>query len=112
MKLSEMTTRQAAACMAELAVPVGNILKSDTIKAWYEDNKEEKANVIAFLSLAPLLLRDHYDDTAAIIAALSGKTKAELDEQPIGQTIADLTGCIDKDLISFFTSQPKPEQGK
>lgn len=98
--------------MAELAVPVGNILKSDTVKAWYEANKLEKVNAAVFLSLVPLLLRDHYDDSAAIIATLSGKTKAALDEQTVTQTIADLKGCIDQDLISFFTSQPKPEQAK
>lgn len=103
MKLSEMPTRQAAACMAELAVPVGNILKSDAVKAWYEANKEEKATISVFLSLIPMLLRDHYDDTAAIIAALSGKTRKELDEQPTAQTIADLKCCIDQELISFFT---------
>lgn len=112
MKFSEMTTRQAAACMAEIAVPVGNILKSETVKAWYEEHKQEQANLHAFLPLIPLLLRDHYDDTAAIIAAMSGKTKAELDSQLATQTIADLKGCMDQELFSFFTSQPKSEQEK
>lgn len=112
MKFSEMTTRQAAACMAEIAVPVGNILKSQTLKAWYEEHKQEETTLHTFLPLIPLLLRDHYDDTTAIIAAMSGKTKAELDSQPVIQTIADLKGCVDQELFSFFTSQPKSEQEK
>lgn len=104
MKLSEMTTRQAAACMAELAAPIGNLLESSALKDWYEAHKQEEVTLPGILPLVPVLLREHYDDASAIVAALTGKTRDEIDGQLIGQTIADVRDCLDDELISFFKS--------
>lgn len=109
MKLSEMTTRRAAECLCDIAAPVGRLLDSPALKTWYEQNKGESVSIHGFIPLVPVLLRDHYDDTAAIVAALTGKTREQIDNQPIMQTVHDVQESMDEELISFFRRAPVTE---
>lgn len=107
MKLSEMTTKQAAACMAELAAPIEAIAKHPKMREMLEKrNEEENASIPAVDLLAialPVLCRDCFDDTAKVLAVLTGKTAKEIASQPIRQTIRDARDVFDADLASFFS---------
>ena len=66
----------------------------------------ERVPAVAYTRLlalvAPVLLGTHLQDTAEILSALTGKSAAEVLEQPGHVTIADMRGCLDKDLLDFF----------
>lgn len=114
MKLSEMSTRQAAGCMANMIEAVAKIVKDPKVKAAFEaavKEKGEKAQQVSLITgIAPVLLREHLDDTAKIIATLMGKRIKDVLDQPIKQTIQDIKDVMDKDLVDFFASSGAQEQ--
>ena len=107
MKLSEMRTKQAAACMAELAAPVGVLLKNDAVRQYLNKAAKQEASIPvlsdALEILLPVLFRDHYEETAKILSIMTGKTPDEISEQPVKITIRDVRDTIDGELIGFFT---------
>lgn len=107
MKLSEMPTRKAAECMAELAEPFGVLLKTPAVEEYLKKaaNKEASIEMLldAFFSLLPFFLREHFDATAKILAVLTGKTPEEIGEQTFKETLVDVKGSFDGELIGFFT---------
>lgn len=115
MKLSEMSTRDAANCMADLAVPLGNIAKNPSVQKLFNEISNSKKDAVTtgidmVIVLLPALFRDNFDDTVTIISVMTGKKPAEVAEQPIGTTIRDLRGLYDSELKDFFASQPAQEQ--
>lgn len=114
MKLSEMSTRQAEECMADMIDAVGRIVEDTEIKKAFEDavlkKKAYEQKLSLMTKLPPLMLRRHMDDTAQIVAILMGKTPNEVLDQPFKQTIQDITSVMDKDLVDFFKSLGALEQ--
>ena len=114
MKLSDMTTRQAATCMADMIDAVGRIVKDTKIKEAFEKailQKRTYEQKLALLTeLPPLLLRRHLKDTAQIIAVLMDKTPDEVLDQPVKQTLEDIASSLDGELMDFFKSSDASEQ--
>lgn len=114
MKLSEMSTRQAAQCMVNLAAPIGTLVKNPAVKEYMQKayNKEATVETLmdAFAELVPIFLRDHFDEMAYIVAALTGKTPDEVGNQTILETLMDVKNSIDGEFLRFFTKSPGTEQ--
>lgn len=107
MKISEMSTQKAAACLAELVAPMAVIVKNPTVKEYFEKAKNQEATPDLFADalsvLMPVFLRDHYNEVAKVLSILTGKTITQINDQPIRQTIADAKEVFDGDLVSFFS---------
>lgn len=114
MKFSEMSTRQAAQCMVNLAAPIGTLVKNPAVKEYIQKaaNKEATIETLmdAFAELVPIFLRDHFDELASILAALTGKTPDEVGDQPAFETLMDVKNSIDGEFLRFFTRSPGTEQ--
>lgn len=110
MKISEMSTVQAAKCLCRIAEPVGRIGADEKITAYLKTLSGQKGKpLIAVLTgamsyLMPVLLDTHYDDVAEVLSAMTGKSREEIDKQKLIVTMRDAKECIDQDLIDFFTS--------
>lgn len=107
MKLSEMSTQAAAACMAELAPHIGNIIKNKDVKKYLKLYSESEMTLDTFgdmlIDMLPALLRDQFVDVTSVLAILTGKTAEAISAQPIKATIADVKSSLDRELVSFFT---------
>lgn len=114
MKLSEMSTRQAAECMADMVGAIGRIVKDAKVKEAFEKaviaKKPYEQKLLLATELPPLLLRRHLNDTAKIVSVLMGKTPEEVLDQPIRQTIEDIVNSLDGELFDFFKSSGASEQ--
>ena len=101
MKLSEMPTQQAAACMADLAAPVETIMNHPQV-ADLMSNGVNTLTVTSMIGMiarfVPVFLRDYYSETVRIIATLTGKPVTEINSQPVKVTIADVRSVWDEDL--------------
>ena len=108
MKLSEMNTREMAAALCKLTPAVERIVQDDALGEAMRQfaNSKEKTPAVAYAKLAallaPVLLDKHLDDTVTMLSALTGKDEAVIYDQPGWQTIKDIKGCLDKDLLDFF----------
>lgn len=116
MKLSEMNTKQLTKALCDLTSPIANICGDKEVmdalsvlrKVQHGESVGSIADVIA--KVVPVLLDKHYDDAVAILSALTGKSRKEIDEQSGVQTINDIMACMDGDLSTFFTpSAPMDE---
>lgn len=107
MKLSEMNTKDAAACIAELAAPLATVAKNPVVKEYFEKAKDKEASfslvMDALTSMLPVFLRDHYNEVSKVLSILTGKTTKQINDQSIRQTIADAKEVFDGDLASFFS---------
>lgn len=116
MKLSEMNTKQLAKALCELTQPVANICGDAEVMsalAVVRDMQAGKnvgciADVIA--KVMPVLLDKHYGDATAILSALTGKSREEIDRQSGMQTVTDIMTCMDGDVLNFFTSSAPTAQ--
>lgn len=115
MKLSEMPTIQAAACMVDLAAPVEKIMSHPKVAEMLESRGKTTMSVIDFakviIQLVPVMMRDYYKDMVRVVAVLTNKSTEEINAQPIKETIADIRGFWDEDLKTFFSSSAPTEQG-
>lgn len=111
MKLSEMNTQELAKTLCQIAAPIERIGTSedvnDAIKQISGDMNE--GTVLSKLStmigqIMPALLGAHFEDTVAIIAAMTGKTAQQVREQNGMQTFRDVRSFLDEDFMRFFTS--------
>ena len=117
MKLSEMTTGQAADAMVLLAEPVANIASdakiTSALNAYSKAQKSGKTVAETFGvtvgKIAPALLQSHRTDVYAIISAMTGKTPEEINQQKIMQTVADIKELWDGDMQAFFKSAATTE---
>lgn len=116
MKLSEMNTKQLTKALCDLTLSIANICGDKEVmdaltvlrKVQQGESVGSIADVIA--KVVPVLLDKHYDDAVAILSALTGKSRKEIDEQSGAQTINDIMACMDGDLSTFFTqSAPMDE---
>ena len=110
MRISEMNTKEAAACLCKIAAPVGRIGEDKALNAYLRKLNENKGKTLlevisgAMSTLLPVMLENHYADVIAVLSALTGKSAEEIEEQNILVTMRDAQGVIDKDLLDFFTA--------
>lgn len=110
MKLSEMTTGQAADAYCAMAPFIDHILRGKAAKAIFADMEQARASKenrdwIAFLltkAVVYLIGHDHRADVYGIISAMTGKTAEQIESQKITATIADVQEFADKDFRDFL----------
>lgn len=108
MKLSEMNTQQLAEALCRITPAVSRIVEDpatlEALRSFPEKGSMPQgvANIKAVSLIAPVLLGAHLHDTAEVLAALTGKSAAQILQQKGHETIKDITACLDKDLIDFF----------
>lgn len=109
MKISQMTTEQAADVLIRIAEPVANIMHDeDSIKV-LENLANGNDKPLAFIAdnlpvVVSVLVKAHRADVYEIVGALSGKPADEIASQKFTQTILDIRDCADKELVDFFGS--------
>ena len=107
MKLSEMPTRKAAECMAELAAPIAVLAKNPVVNEYIKKAAHQKATIQllsdAVAVMLPVFLRDHFDETAKVFSILTDKAPEEFANQPLKTTISDIKASVDGELIGFFS---------
>jgi hypothetical protein len=114
MKLSELTTDQAADVLCELTPYIANITgdKSllDELGKKFDSKGKSVAELYTYAAkkcavLAPLLLKDHRADVFGILAILNETTAEAIAEQKIITTIKQVVELFqDKELLDFFGS--------
>ena len=109
MKLSEMNTVQASDAILRLAQPATNIMQDDEVFKLVETMAQNTKAPLKFIAdnilpIATLACKSHRDDLIEIVAALTGKSIKAVREQRFTQTIADIKGSLDKELLDFFSS--------
>lgn len=114
MKLSEMTTDKAADALVRLAEPAAEIVNDDKVFELIKGaGKVANAGFSAQMAfilreVAPVLLKDHRGALYEVLSILTGKKAAEIAQQPITATVADIRASVDSELLSFFT----PSEGQ
>ena len=118
MKISEMTTDQAADVLVRIADPVSNIIHDEESLKVIKRLAEADTNVpVKFFAdnIAPIvmvLLKDHRSDVFEVVAALSAKSAEEVAKQKIGATVTDIQNSLDGELLDFFASLGQSRQMK
>lgn len=112
MKISQMTTNQAADVLVRIAAPASKIMHDKTTMKVLEGVAKGSNDAVKFIAenLVPvttILLKSHRMDVFEIVAALTGKTLEEVGEQNILVTISDIRDSWDGDLVDFFGSLKK-----
>lgn len=117
MKISEMDTVTLSRCLADLAVPVANLMEDKEINEAIADIGKEKGVTVLqqrgmmLRMLLPLALKKHGEDVFAVCSALTGKTVDEVRKQNGLTTLHELQDSIDKELMDFFMpSKPTAEK--
>ena len=117
MKISEMTTDDAARALVALAEPIGRICDDeDAVKI--VDAYRRSAGKPVFYPMGRIiprltghLLNNHKTDFYTIVAVLSGKKPEEIGSLPITETINILKTSYDEILAGFFTSSAAATNG-
>lgn len=118
MKISQMTTDQAADVLVRIVDPVSNIVNDEEfIKVLEKLAEADSSAPIKFLAdnLAPIVgiaLKSHKADVFEIVAALNKKTTEEVAKQKITKTIKDVMDSWDGELVDFFGSLRQSRETK
>ena len=114
MKLSELTTDQAADVLCEVTPYIANITgdKSllDELGKKFDSKGKSVAELYTYAAkkcavLAPLLLKDHRADVFGILSVLNDTTAEAVAKQNVLTTILQIRSVFkDKDLLDFFRS--------
>ena len=110
MKISEMTTNQAADVLVRIADPAANIMHdAETFSMLESISKSDATNAVTFIAdnivtIARVLLKNHRIDLFEVVAALTDKTVDDVANQKFTQTVKDLKDSWDGELVDFFGS--------
>ena len=110
MKLSQMTTDNAADALVKISANLNNILDDkevmDALKEVSKAGVSDKMNGWSLLlaKLVPLCLKVHRKDLYGIVAVLDGKTEAQVGKLKLIETLAIIKNSVDKELLDFFSS--------
>lgn len=112
MKISQMTTNQAADVLIRISVPASNIMHDSETMEVLEKLANGNDSPLSFIAdnivpVTSVLLKNHREDVYEVVAALSGKTIDEIGNQKITETIKDIKEGWDGDLVDFFASLKK-----
>lgn len=110
MKISQMTTNQAADALVKISAHTSNILDDpdmrelikDTAKTGKKDATNGWSKILT--KLVPCCLQKHREDLFAIIAALDDKTAEDVGKLKLIETLNILRESVDKELLDFFDS--------
>lgn len=116
MKISEMTTEQAAETLVRLSAPIGNICDDENlvgiIKKFHESKTE---NIRAVGRLLPevlgFALQTHKRDVYEIVGTLIGKTCDEVAKMPFAALLKEVRNSYDEVFKDFFISSIKQGSG-
>lgn len=119
MKLSQMTTDQAADVLVRISEPVGAILDDDRTKDVFVTlaGMGSDTPVIRMVSTLvtkglPLLLKYRAQETYEIISAMTGKDVKDVEKQNFLVTLSDCKDFMDKDFLDFFHFSAGAGSGK
>lgn len=110
MKISQMTTNQAADALVKISANAANILDDKDMMALIKDTGEKGVGDAAngwnmvLTRLVPMCLKAHRDDLFSIIGALDDKTAEEIGKLKLIKTLGILRDSVDKELLDFFDS--------
>lgn len=121
MKLSELSTDQAADVLCELSPYVGNIANDEevvsTIGKVMENGQEMNRYGQVMLVLGrvgdflPLLLKSHRPDVYGILSVMNERPAAEIAAQKLTDTIRQVRELFrDEEFVAFFKSSAQQEQ--
>lgn len=109
MKLSQMSSSQAADTLIRISEPVYAIMGddnlADVLKGFaeiYEKSAMVKIAGYFVAKVLPTILETHKTDCDEILSVFTGKTVDELAKENILVYINDARDILDKDLIDFF----------
>lgn len=116
MKISEMSTMQAASAMAKLSGPLSRLLKDEKLKKIIESlaGHQQDQNVVdAFADIVdvimPMLFEEHAQDTFTVVSVMCGKPLKKVQEQSFLTTMNEIREFAqDRDFIDFLASWKKP----
>jgi len=117
MKISKMTTDQAADVLVRIADPATRIMSDDEVQELFQDTVKDgvenqlKGWARVITKLVPFCLKKHKEDVYAVIAALEFKTPEEVGGWPFLTTVRVLKESFDRDLIDFFKSTADASTG-
>ena len=117
MKISEMSTMQAASALAKISGPLSRLLKDGKLKEVFENlsGHREDMNVIEAIAdvvdiVLPMLFESHAADTFAIVSVMCSKPIKEVSEQKFITTMNEIREFVqDKDFLDFLASWKKPK---
>lgn len=110
MKISQMSTDQAADVLVRIVEPVSHIMDDERIVDLLKDVSESKnvPYIKLFASMLPkivsLALESHRDDLFEIVGALDNKSFSDVKNQNVLKTTSVIIESFDKELIDFFGS--------
>nr|DAU78820.1 MAG TPA: hypothetical protein [Caudoviricetes sp.] len=114
MKLSELTTDQAADVLCEVTPYIANITGDkallDELAIKFDSKGKSVAELYTFSAhkyaqLVPILLKDHRADVFGVLAALNETTAEQIGKQKVMETIKQVGELFrDKELLDFFRS--------
>lgn len=120
MKLSELTTEQAADVLCELTPYIANITGDktflDELAKKFDAKGKSVAELYTFAAkkcavLAPVLLKDHREDVFGILSTLNGTTTDAVAKQNVLTTVLQIRAIFkDKELLDFFKSFGQEEK--
>ena len=110
MRLSEIKGSRVFDVIADIIVPISNIMEDGNAAALFKREKPEDMEPRTYAiqkmrSAVPALVRDHRDDVVAILATLKEVSPEEyLADMSMGSLIGDLYEILtDEDLLAFFS---------
>jgi len=118
MKLSEMSTDQAADVMIQVAPDIELLVNDEGLAKVLKDRvttkdpkKASKIGGIFLLQVATYLLKNHRGSTWNILGALNQKQPEEIGKQLLAETVKQITEVLtDREFMSFFQSLSTPRQ--
>ena len=122
MKLSELTTAQAADVLCTLTPYIANITGDkallDELAKKFETKGKSAAELYIFASqkiaqIIPIVLKDHRADVFGILAVLNETEAEKIAAQNILDTMKQVKKALnDKELLDFFKSWGQEEETK
>ena len=105
MKLSEMNTEKAFACMAHMVPYVAEIVGDPNVaeaKKKLIDRGDELTGADAIQIIYPALMRDHSEALCGIVAAMEDRTVEEVKAQPLEETLTAIRAGVAEDFFDFL----------
>ena len=122
MKLSELTTEQAADVLCEITPFISNITGDkellDELGNKFDTKGKSVAELYTFAAkkvavLAPIILKTHRDDLFGILSVLNETDAEQIAKQNVLTTMKQIKDAIsDKELLDFFGLSRQEEETK